>query len=70
LTRYTDWKERIEQSRQSGKNCLGPEEIVRFQPNSGSSEALKFIPYTQSFLNELNEAIGLWLSNYIANIHN
>ncbi len=63
LTRYADWKEKIEQSRQIGKNCLGAEKIVRFQPTSGSSEALKFIPYTQSFLNELDEAIGLWLSN-------
>ena len=63
LTRYTHWKEKIEQSRQSGKNCLGFGKIVRFQPTSGSSEALKFIPYTQHFLNELDEAIGLWLSN-------
>ncbi|OTG72304.1 GH3 auxin-responsive promoter [Acinetobacter sp. ANC 4169] len=63
LTRYADWKEKIEQSRQSEKNCLGPGKIVRFQPTSGSSEALKFIPYTQHFLNELDEAIGLWLSN-------
>lgn len=63
LTRYSHWKEQIEQSRSSGKNALGPGKIVRFQPTSGSSEALKFIPYTQNFLNELDEAIGLWLSN-------
>lgn len=63
LTRYSHWKEKIEQSRQSGKNCLGSGKIVRFQPTSGSSEALKFIPYTQSFLNELDVAIGLWLTN-------
>ena len=63
LTHYSHWKEKIEQSRQSDKNCLGSGKIVRFQPTSGSSEALKFIPYTQSFLNELDEAIGLWLTN-------
>lgn len=63
LTHYRHWKEKIEQSRQSGKNCLGSGKIIRFQPTSGSSEALKFIPYTPSFLNELDEAIGLWLTN-------
>ncbi|WP_180173435.1 GH3 auxin-responsive promoter family protein [Acinetobacter sp. YH12029] len=63
LSRYSNWKSQIEQSRQSGKNCLGPEKIIRFQPTSGSSEAIKFIPYTQAFLDELDEAIGLWLTN-------
>ncbi|RKG30613.1 GH3 family domain-containing protein [Acinetobacter tianfuensis] len=61
LTRYADWKQDIEQSRRSGKNYLSAEKVIRFQPTSGSSEALKFIPYTQTFLNELDEAIGLWL---------
>lgn len=61
LTRYADWKSNIEQSRCSGKNYLSAEKIIRFQPTSGSSEALKFIPYTQTFLNELDQAIGLWL---------
>ncbi|OTG82819.1 GH3 auxin-responsive promoter [Acinetobacter sp. ANC 5054] len=63
LTRYANWKSKIEQSRSSGKNSLGPGRIVRFQPTSGSSEAIKFIPYTQLFLDELDEAIGLWLCN-------
>lgn len=63
LTRYAHWKKNIEQSRSSGKNHLSTEKIIRFQPTSGSSEALKFIPYTQTFLDELDEAIGLWLSS-------
>lgn len=63
LTRYADWKFNIEQSRRSGRNYLSGEKVVRFQPTSGSSEALKFIPYTQTFLNELDQAIGLWLSS-------
>lgn len=63
LTRYADWKDKIEQSRQSGKNHLAATKVIRFQPTSGSSEALKFIPYTQNFLNELDEAIGLWLTS-------
>lgn len=63
LTRYVDWKNKIEHSRQSGENQMGTGDVIRFQPTSGSSEALKFIPYTQHFLDELDEAIGLWLCN-------
>ena len=63
LTRYADWKNKIEHSRQSGENQMGTGDVIRFQPTSGSSEALKFIPYTQHFLDELDEAIGLWLCN-------
>ena len=63
ITRYADWKEKIDESRKSGKNLLNHDKIIRFQPTSGSSEALKFIPYTQSFLDELDQAIGLWLTS-------
>ena len=52
LTRYAQWKSQIEEVRKSGKNTLNGDKIVRFQPTSGSSDALKFIPYTQSFLEE------------------
>lgn len=63
VTRYADWKDQIEASRQQGQNLLNQDKILRFQPTSGSSEALKFIPYTQSFLDELDQAIGLWLTS-------
>lgn len=63
ITRYVDWKGKIEDSRHSGRNFLNQHKILRFQPTSGSSEALKFIPYTQAFLDELDQVIGLWLSN-------
>lgn len=61
ITRYADWKSQIEQSRETSSNLLNNQKLIRFQPTSGSSEALKFIPYTQGFLNELDQAIGLWL---------
>lgn len=63
LTRYAQWKSQIEEVRKSGKNTLNGDKIVRFQPTSGSSDALKFIPYTQSFLEELDQAIAPWLSS-------
>lgn len=63
LTSYADWQAKIEQSRQCGKNFLSAGKIVRFKPTSGSGEALKFIPYTEIFLSELDQAAGLWLAS-------
>lgn len=63
ITRYADWKAKIENARELGSNDLIHSKIIRFQPTSGSSEALKFIPYTQLFLDELDQAIGLWLTS-------
>lgn len=62
ITRYGDWKTRIEQMREGG-NHLSRAKLVRYQPTSGSSESIKFIPYYQDFLNELDAAIGPWLSS-------
>jgi hypothetical protein len=62
LTRYGDWKPRIEQMR-LGEGHLSRSKLVRYQPTSGSSESIKFIPYYQDFLNELDAAIGPWLSS-------
>lgn len=63
VTRYADWKSTIEKSRDANTNLLNSSKLIRFQPTSGSSEALKFIPYTQHFLDELDQAIGLWLTS-------
>lgn len=62
VTRYSHWKERIENTRQ-GNDALSRSKLVRYQPTSGSSESIKFIPYYQAFLDELDGAIGPWLSS-------
>lgn len=62
LTRYRDWKPRIEAMR-DGDSALSKSPLVRFQPTSGSSESIKFIPYTKQFLSEMDAAIGPWLSS-------
>lgn len=62
LSRYGDWKERI-QAQRDGDRSLVDSPVQRYQPTSGSSEALKLIPYTQAFLGELDSAIGPWLSS-------
>jgi hypothetical protein len=38
--------------------------ISRFQPTSGSSSEMKWIPYTQKFLQELNIAITPWMYDF------
>lgn len=62
LTRYKDWKPRVEAMR-LGQDRLINSPLVRFQPTSGSSESIKFIPYTKLFLDELDASIGPWLSS-------
>lgn len=62
LTRYSDWRSSIEMMR-SGHAPLTRSPLVRYQPTSGSSERIKFIPYTKAFLGELDAAIGPWLSS-------
>ncbi len=62
LSRYGDWKQRI-QAQREGAVQLVKSPLQRYQPTSGSSEALKLIPYTQGFLGELDAAIGPWLAS-------
>lgn len=62
LTRYSDWRSGIEAMR-AGRMQLSRSPLVRYQPTSGSSERIKFIPYTKAFLGELDAAIGPWLSS-------
>jgi hypothetical protein len=37
--------------------------VARFQPTSGSTSAIKWIPYTKQFLAELDGAIAPWLAD-------
>lgn len=62
LSRYGNWKERILAQREGGAQLINSP-LQRYQPTSGSSEALKLIPYTRNFLGELDAAIGPWLAS-------
>lgn len=61
-SRYSAWREEINQYREQ-KLSLSTSKLIRFQPTSGSSEQIKFIPYTQLFLDELDHAIAPWLAS-------
>ncbi len=62
VTRYGDWRERIMACREQDQK-ISTSKLVRYQPTSGSSEQIKFIPYTKAFLDELDAAIAPWLSS-------
>ncbi|WP_392340396.1 GH3 auxin-responsive promoter family protein [Moritella marina] len=61
ITEYEDWAEQIEKARSGSSQELSVETNERFQPTSGSTSKIKWIPYTQSFLNELDAAISPWM---------
>jgi hypothetical protein len=62
VSRYSDWRDIINVYK-TGKSSLSKSSLVRFQPTSGSSEQIKFIPYTKLFLDELDHAIAPWLAS-------
>ncbi|ENW07806.1 GH3 family domain-containing protein [Acinetobacter beijerinckii] len=61
-SRYSDWREAITEYREQ-ESLLSISKLIRFQPTSGSSEQIKFIPYTQLFLDQLDHAIAPWLAS-------
>lgn len=63
LTEYEDWQNQISQQRRSGGYLLTTEACNRYQPTSGSTSRIKWIPYTPSFLHELDQAITPWMAD-------
>lgn len=61
ITEYEDWAAQIDKARSGSSQELSVEANERFQPTSGSTSKIKWIPYTQSFLNELDAAISPWV---------
>lgn len=62
ITEYKDYTQDISSQRISGRHLLC-QDVKRFEPTSGSTEVRKWIPYSQSFLDELNTAASAWLGD-------
>ncbi|MCP4133840.1 MAG: GH3 auxin-responsive promoter family protein [bacterium] len=58
ITKYEDWAPLVEKQKQEGGSVLSGQVCDRYQPTSGSTSKMKWIPYTQKFLNELDEAVS------------
>lgn len=62
VTDYGYWRGAIDQQR-CGASALIDSPVMRYQPTSGSTSAIKWIPYSARFLAELDRAIAPWLSD-------
>ncbi len=60
VTDYSHWREKVTNQMKTGRLRLGQSPVQRYQPTSGSSAAIKWIPYTRQFLQELDGAISPW----------
>jgi hypothetical protein len=54
ITEYDDWKQQIKNQKALNKN-------IRFQPTSGSSNKIKWIPYPKSFTKALSRSANIWM---------
>jgi hypothetical protein len=62
LTGYDDWHHEIQSQRLGGASLISSP-VQRYQPTSGSTSAIKWLPYTRRFLRELDQAIAPWLGD-------
>ncbi|MFT6030018.1 MAG: hypothetical protein ACI8O8_001761 [Oleiphilaceae bacterium] len=63
VTEYDDWSNFIARQQQGEPKVLSKLSCQRYQPTSGSTSKIKWIPYTSSFLDQLDHAIGPWMSD-------
>jgi len=58
-TDWNEWNAWVErEKKQSGSMSI---DVTRYQPTSGSTHKRKWIPYTRSFLNEIDRATAVWI---------
>ncbi len=63
ITNYSSWAELIQEQKEGGSKILTNQPCFRYQPTSGSTSKIKWIPYNQDFLHQLDQAVGPWLSH-------
>lgn len=63
VTDYEYWRRDILAQRRDGRARLTESPVRRYQPTSGSSSAVKWIPYSADFLGELDAAISPWIAD-------
>ncbi|MGZ3772809.1 MAG: GH3 family domain-containing protein [Pseudobdellovibrionaceae bacterium] len=59
---YEDYRDLIDRQKKNGEPLLATD-VQRYEPTSGSTECRKWIPYSKSFLTELNNAAAIWLGD-------
>lgn len=66
VTGWHDWHMLADEQRRTRTALLIDSPVVRYQPTSGSTSAIKHVPYTRRFLAELDAAIAPWLGDLYA----
>lgn len=61
LCTYDDLADDIDRIRRGEPNILTAEPVTRLIPTSGSTSAVKLIPYTSGLQRQFNRAIGPWM---------
>ncbi|MDX1589265.1 MAG: GH3 auxin-responsive promoter family protein [Oleiphilaceae bacterium] len=62
-TDYSHWRSAIERQKADPSQGIIDSRVMRYQPTSGSGDAIKWLPYTRKFLSELDSAIAPWLGD-------
>jgi hypothetical protein len=65
---YADVADAVDRQRGGARGELTAQPCARYQPTSGSSAKVKWIPYTRDFLSELDAAISPWGSDLYRNV--
>jgi len=60
---YADLARDVQAQRDGLEHVLTRELCERYQPTSGSSSKVKWIPYTRGFLDDLDEAVTPWVAD-------
>lgn len=63
VTGYGDHAQAITAQRERKQSLLIDSPVMRYQPTSGSTSAVKWIPYTKMFLDELDQVISPWVGD-------
>ncbi len=63
VSTYADYADALTEQRAQSQAQLIDSPVARYQPTSGSTSAVKWIPYTSLFLSELDEAISAWVGD-------
>ena len=61
LSEYEQYQPQIDQIARGKKDVLTSEDVLLFEPSSGTTSARKLIPYTASLKREFQAAINPWL---------
>lgn len=60
---WSDYAEAVQVQRERKQSLLIDSPVMRYQPTSGSTSAVKWVPYTKMFLDELDQVITAWVGD-------